>query len=212
MNIEKEFAEFIQKSELAQAFRDKKRKDLTSNRQKAIDAVQPLEIERIDIADKMRAAKKRYTDDRERMIQELKVFDQRASAEIMDLLTRINAIEREINTLQAYLRINYEQEIADALEFFTGKIREVMTEPIRKSEIVTDRKLSGKAETTVYSNTEAVLSYLAYCKSAISELESMKISTAECDVVRIEALKAGLPDYKEISEKKGYGLQNPFLK
>lgn len=211
MDIKKEFEEFIQKSELAQAFRDKKRKDLTSNRQKAIDALQPLEIERIDITDKMRAAKKRYADDHERLIQELKVLDQQAGAEIVNLLTQSNAIEREIDTLQAYLRINYEQEIADAIKFFIEKMEEVRTEPISRSEIVTDRKLSGKAETTAYSNTEAVLSCLAYCKSAVSELESMKISTAECDVVRIEALKAGLPDYKEISEKKGYGLQNPFL-
>lgn len=212
MDITKEFAEFIQKSELAQAFRDKKRKDKAADRQKAIDALQPLEIELLDIAGKMNATKKRYADDRERLIQELKVFDQQASAEIFNLLRRSNALEREIDTFHAFLRNNFEQEIADAIKFFTEKEREVMVRPISRSEFVTDRKLSGRAETTVCSNTEAVLSCLAYCKAAISELEGMKINAAACDVARIEALKAALPDHTETSEKTGFGLQNPFLK
>lgn len=205
-----EFADFLEKSELAQEFRNKQRKDLETKRAAAIDAKIPCEKELEAVRAKMTDLKVSYTESMKRLDEERKKLDQEAPDAFLPLSSRSHELEREISGHDSFLLTNYEKDIADAVKFFTEKQREAMSTPIIYAKSIGEKKLSGRTEFFVRSNRDAILNRVEYCRAAIAELESMKINFARCDTQRIEQLKENLPDIRETNERTGW-VDSPSL-
>lgn len=200
MDLTEEFSEFIAKSELAQEFRKKQRNDLELKRAAAIDARTPAEKEKNTIALQITDVKNNLMAGLRRLDEEKKTLEQRAGDQIIPLLNRSHELDNEIKTNNAFLLTHYEREIDDAISFFMEKQTEAMHTPASRMHTIGNRKLSGSAQVFIRSNYPAILKLIEHCRAAIKELEAMKLNVAACDHERIEMLKAGLPDMREMSE------------
>lgn len=205
-----EFADFLEKSELAQEFRNKQRKDLETKRAAAIDARTLCENELEAVRAKMTDLKVSYTESAKRLDEERKILDQEAQGAFLPLSSRRHELEREISGHDSFLLTNYEKDIAAAVKFFTEKQREAMTTPIIYAKAIGEKKLSGRAEYFIRSNRDGILNRVEYCRAAIQEIEAMKLSCAQCDTRRISQLKEGLPDMRETNERAGW-VDSPSL-
>ncbi|MDD3954230.1 MAG: hypothetical protein PHY82_09985 [Lentisphaeria bacterium] len=205
-----EFADFLEKSELAQEFRNKQRKDLETKRAAAIDARTLCENELEAVRTKMTDLKVSYTESAKRLDEERKKLDQEAQGAFLPLSSRRRELEREISGHDSFLLTNYEKDIAAAVKFFTEKQREAMTTPIIYAKAIGEKKLSGRAEYFIRSNRDGILNRVEYCRAAIQEIEAMKLSCAQCDTRRILQLKEGLPDIRETNERTGW-VDSPSL-
>lgn len=195
-----EFADFLEKSELAQEFRNKQRKDLETKRAAAIDARTLCENELEAVRAKMTELKISYTESLRRLEEEKEKLDQEAQGAFLPLSSRSHELEREIAANDFFLLTHCEKEITDAIKFFTQKQSEAMATPISYSKAIGEKKLSGRAEYFIRSNRDAILNRVEYCRAAIKELETMKQNFARCDTQRIERLKNALPDPRETAE------------
>jgi len=205
-----EFADFLAKSELAQEFRNKQRKDLEIKRAAAIDAKIPCEKELEAVRAKMTDLKISYTKSLKRLDEEREKLDQEAQGTFLPLSSRSRELEREILRHDSFLLTNYEKEISDAITFFTENQSEAMTTPIIYSKTIGEKKLSGRAEYFIRSNRNAISNRVEYCRAAIKELEDMKLSCAQCDTRRIAQLKEGLPNIRETTERAEW-VDSPSL-
>ena len=205
-----EFADFLAKSELAQEFRNKQRKDLETKRAAAIDARTLCENELEAVRAKMTDLKVSYTESAKRLDEERKKLDQEAQDAFLPLSSRRHELEREISRHDSFLLTNYEKDIAAAVKFFTEKQREAMTTPIIYAKAIGEKKLSGRAEYFIRSNRDGILNRVEYCRAAIQEIEAMKLSCAQYDTRRISQLKEGLPDIRETNKRAGW-VDSPSL-
>jgi len=112
-------------------------------------------------------------------------------------------IERDIRGAETVLLQSYDERLDVAIEHFRTlheKIRQ--TEPTRQG-YKGERNLIAETETFITAtNAPAIKEALNYCRESILELESMKLS-ADLDIDRIEALKAGVPSLVTFKEVTG---------
>jgi len=204
MDMNQEFTDFIKNSELAQAFRDKQRADLAAKRQEALDACPPLEKELAALSTKITGIKSAHVNAMTALDEQKKALERETCGQLCPLLSRAGEIERALSGHNAFLRSNLEKEISETASFFKEKLQETLATNPSSTSIVGDRRLSGRAEIIIHTNRPAIMNRADYCRAALRELESMALSAAKCDLARIEALIAGLPDIRETTEIIGW--------
>jgi hypothetical protein len=173
--------------------------------------------ERLLVAAKLRAA----TEEAERVIPErqkdvdalvadLAEYDEGRKA-VLDKLTAARgelatarqSLEWERSHAEAALLSNYDPRIDEAITFFRDRFEGLRVKHINSQKRTGETNIyTEKQEVFVYSNAAAIKNALAYCRTAIDELERMKL-TPHLDADRIEALRKGIPDADELMENAG---------
>jgi isoleucyl-tRNA synthetase len=129
------------------------------------------------------------------------------------LLSEDSRISHEIGQQEQILIDTADPKIDEAIQFFRAKL-DWLRSPGRISKTVggSERDLFPWTKTvSAETNAPAVRSALAYCQSAIKELEKLKLSPA-LDIQKIEKLKDGIPRidiYEEIQGEKPMERQAP---
>jgi hypothetical protein len=94
--------------------------------------------------------------------------------------------------------------ILEAIKFFSDKVEEVRRpSAIRKSVYAEGNMYNSKKEIYRSSNYTSITEAISYMRAAIDELEAMKL-VPECDHLRIEGLKKGIPSTQEFKESKTF--------
>jgi chromosome segregation ATPase len=101
---------------------------------------------------------------------------------------------------------SYDPEIDAALSWFNDRLTTTRSSrSLYNHSIPLDRPNPANYKQTIYnkSNYQANLGCIDYLRSAIAEIEGMKL-LPECDKMRIEALKEGVPSIHEYTEEYSY--------
>lgn len=173
--------------------------------------------ERLLAAGKLRAATEKaekVIPERQRevdaLVADLTEYDKGRSV-ILDKLTAARgelvkarqSLDWERSHAEAALLSNYDTTIDDAITFFRDRIESLMVKDINTQTRTGETNVfTEKKEVFVFSNYSAIRDTLAYCRSAIDEIERMKL-TPDLDADKIEALRKGIPDADELSENAG---------
>jgi len=132
--------------------------------------------------------------------QARKVIQGKLSQAAASLMVEKQRISLEKAGAERELIESADPKIDEAIQFFRDEF-----EALRRKSVHKDQRLGKvnaftlRREITVYSNYRALNAGLGYCRTAINELESMKMMPS-ADLGRIEALKEGIPDINQMTE------------
>jgi len=210
MNRHDEFTEFLKNSELAQEFRRKQNNELVKTRREKIIACARLREESLKTNTQMQEIINKYRHNLKRLKDEEEELTRIVEEQLAPLREEGLRIDREITENEFYLRTNYDSAIDDAIKFFNQKIDVAAREKPLRNIADKTKKLSGKSEVIIHTTQPAISGFVDYCRTALREIQEMKLIEAKCDLARIEHLKANLPDIKEVTVKEVW-VEDPLL-
>ena len=197
----------IERNPLTKRFREDEAVLILSKRQEAAGKLETLRKEQAEVIPKLREVVK----DKEGKYLRLKVDLDAAQDEInlarVALSRENNSFDADIRNEEAILFESADRIIDETIAFFRDKHEALMRKKPNCDTYRGETNIFTMVKTLFSrSNVAAIQNALAYCLSAICELESMKLIPA-LDVDRIEALKRRIPDIDEMTEVSG---ERPF--
>lgn len=104
---------------------------------------------------------------------------------------------------ETVLLLNYDERIDETITYFRDRFDALRRKKVDETVHSGERNLFNMTKKLIkFSNYNAIIAALAYCNSAITELENMKLAP-KLDQEKIEKLKAGIPKTNAFTETTG---------
>lgn len=203
-NEKQEIPEWFNTHPLAAAYKQQKAAETLKQRQTVAEKLESILAEIRAGHPEAEAALCSVLEDLKAAEKQVTALRAEAGQAYRDLqILKANAAHRQ-DILEAQLLGNYDSRIDEALDFFRNKIDE-----LRRPGKISTRPMGAERNLftmtkriRIESNHNAVAEAMAYCRNAVTRLESLKL-IPEFPADEIEGLKEGIPSIDRYQEFEG---------